>query len=192
MTKKEIIWREILYQVLEKKKFKFTQKELAEKFNFSLSTVFNALKIPRTSHAVRVTGRFFEVIDKHKFLSIWATHRNLDKDIIYQTRVNLPIKKIESELPADVIPTAYTAYRFKTKDAPADYDKVYVYTKNLDQIRKRFPASQESANLIVLKQDEYLASYGQVAPLAQIFVDLWNLREWYANDFLQAMKDDIV
>jgi len=29
MTKKEIIWREILYQAIENKKFKFTQKELA-------------------------------------------------------------------------------------------------------------------------------------------------------------------
>ncbi len=31
MTKKEIIWREILYQALEKKQFKFTQKQLFKK-----------------------------------------------------------------------------------------------------------------------------------------------------------------
>jgi len=29
MTKKEIIWREILHQAIENKKFEFTQRELA-------------------------------------------------------------------------------------------------------------------------------------------------------------------
>ncbi|MBU4360489.1 hypothetical protein KKA66_01365, partial [Patescibacteria group bacterium] len=136
MLKKEIIWREILYQALEKKQFKFTQKQLAQKFKFSLSTVFNALKIPRASGAIKVNSRFFQVVDTQKFLSIWGTHRNLNKDIIYQTRVDLPIQKIEGELPADIIPTAYTAYRLKFQDAPADYDKVYIYAKNLEQIKK--------------------------------------------------------
>jgi hypothetical protein len=52
MTKKEIIWREILFQAIENKKFEFTQKELAQKYRFSLSTVFNALKVPREAGAV--------------------------------------------------------------------------------------------------------------------------------------------
>jgi len=26
------------------------------------------------------------------------------------------------------------------------------------------------------------------ATIAQIFVDLWNLKEWYAKDFLKAME----
>ncbi len=191
MLKKEIIWREILYQALEKKQFKFTQKELAQKFKFSLSTVFNALKIPRSSGAIKVSGRFFNVINKQKFLSIWGTHRNLLKDIIYQTRVNLPIQKIEGELPADVVPTAYTAYRLKFQDAPADYDKVYVYAKNLEQIKKRFPVKKGLPNLIVLKADVFLKNYGNLPPLAQIYVDLWNLNEWYASDFLKSLQDKI-
>jgi len=70
MLKKEIIWREILNQAIENKKLDFTQKELAAKFNFSLSTVFNALKIPRIQGAIRVTGRNFEIIDIEKFLYI--------------------------------------------------------------------------------------------------------------------------
>ena len=52
MTKKEIIWREILFQAIENKKIEFTQKELAQKYGFSLSTVFNALKIPRSVSAI--------------------------------------------------------------------------------------------------------------------------------------------
>lgn len=191
MTKKEVIWREILYQALEKKQFKFTQKELAQKFKFSLSTVFNALKIPRTLGAIKVSGRFFNVIDKHKFLSIWSTHRNLLKDIVYQTRVDLPVQKIESELPADVIPTAYTAYHLKFKDMPADYNKVYIYAKNLEQIKKRFPFKKGAVNLIVLKADNFLENYGALPPVAQIYVDLWNLSDWFAQDFINALKNKI-
>jgi hypothetical protein len=27
-----------------------------------------------------------------------------------------------------------------------------------------------------------------LAPIAQIFVDLWNIREWYAKDYLDALS----
>ena len=81
MLKKEIIWREILYQKIEKKKGKFQQKELAEKFKFSLSTIHNALKIPRKTGAVRVTGRFFVLENPEKMLYLWATFRKFNKDI---------------------------------------------------------------------------------------------------------------
>jgi len=46
MKKIEIIWRELLFQAIEKKTRRFTQKELAKKFGFSTSTVFQALKTP--------------------------------------------------------------------------------------------------------------------------------------------------
>ena len=159
MTKKEVIWREILYQAWEKRVFKFTQQELAKKFGFSVSTVFNALKLPRQSGAIKVTGRFFEVIDKEKFLTIWATLRNLSKEIIYQTRVDLPVNKIVGQLPAEVILGGYSAYQQRFKETPADYDKVYVYAKDLSAIKKRFSSEKGLANLIVLKIDDYLTYF---------------------------------
>jgi hypothetical protein len=42
-----------------------------------------------------------------------------------------------------------------------------------------------------LKADEFLKNYGQTTTLAQTFVDLWNLSEWYAKDFLNAIKGKI-
>lgn len=191
MFKKEIIWREILFQAIEKKKKQFRQKDLAAKFNFSLSTVFHALKIPRSTGAIKVGGRFFTVVDLEKFLVIWATFRNLEKDIIYKTHVDLLPIKIEGEMPDSVIYTAYSAYRLKFKEAPADYDKVCVYTKNLDRIKKRFPLKKGYENLIVLKADKFLKNYNSIPPFAQIYVDLWNLKEWYAHDFLEALKKKI-
>lgn len=191
MFKKEIIWREILFQAIEKKKKQFRQKDLAAKFNFSLSTVFHALKIPRSTGAIKVGGRFFIIVNLEKFLAIWATFRNLEKDIIYKTHIDLSPLKIEGEMPNSAIYTAYSAYRLKFKEVPADYDKIYVYTQDLDQIKKRFPPKKGYENLLVLKPDKFLKNYGLILPLAQIYVDFWNLKEWYAHDFLEALKKKI-
>lgn len=191
MFKKEIIWREILFQAIEKKKKQFRQKDLAAKFGFSLSTVFHSLEVLRSTGAIKVGGRFFTIADLEKFLVIWATFRKLEKEIIYKTHVNLPPAKIEGEMPKTAIYTAYSAFRLKFKEAPADYDKIYVYAKDLVQIKKRFPPKKGYENLIVLKSDKYLKEHGSIPPLAQIYVDLWNLKEWYAHDFLNELRKKI-
>jgi DNA-binding transcriptional MocR family regulator len=193
MTKKEIIWREILFQAIENKKFEFTQKELAQKYRFSLSTVFNALKVPREAGAVE-GKRGFRVLDIEKFLYIWATFRKIKKEIIYQTAVRKGVFEIEGEMPPSVIFGAYSAFLKKYKEAPADYDKVYVYIEknNLEEIKKRFPPQKGYINLIVLKADPWLKNFGQLTPDCQTFVDLWNLAEWYAKDFLNALKEKIL
>lgn len=193
MTKKELIWREILFQAIERKKFEFTQKDLAEKFGFSLSTVFNALKVPRDSGAIKVTGRNFSVVDAEKFLYIWATQRNLEKEIIYQTHVAAPVSKIEGMMPSEIIFGGPSAYVLKYKDAPADYAKVYIYAneKNLEEIEKRFPKIKDEPNLFVLKSDPLLSQFGNITTNVQLFVDLWNMKDWYAKDFLNALKNKL-
>lgn len=193
MTKKEIIWREILFQAIENKKIEFTQKALAQKYGFSLSTVFNALKIPRSVGALE-GKRGLKVRDIEKFLHLWATFRNIKKDIIYQTNVLKPVREIEGEVPAGVIFGGYSAFLKKHKEAPADYDKVYVYsTENrIEEIKSRFPSQKGYINLIVLKADPWLKNFGRFTPDCQTFADLWNLAEWYAKDFINALKEKIL
>lgn len=99
MKKIEIIWRELLYQAIEKKNRRFTQKDLASNFNFSTSTIFQALKVPRKMGAVRVTGRFFILEDPEKLLYHWASIRHIQKDIIFAGFVPLPIFEIEGNMP---------------------------------------------------------------------------------------------
>lgn len=199
MTKKEVIWREILFQAIENKKTEFTQKELALKYGFSLSTVFNALKVPRSANAIE-GKRGFKIRDLEKFLYLWATFRNIKKDIIYQTAIQKGIFEIEGEMPPAVIFGAYSAFLRKYKGAPADYDKVYIYIaeEKIEEIKNRFPPQKGYQNLIVLKADPWLKNpafkliKGGVTPDCQTFVDLWNLPEWYAKDFLNALKEKII
>jgi len=193
MTKKEVIWREILFQAMENKKIEFTQKELAQKYSFSLSTVFNALRVPRGANALE-GKRGFRIRDIEKLLNLWATFRNFKKDIVYQTNTQKSVREIEGEVPPGIIFGAYSAFLKKYKIAAADYDKVYLYSNKtqLGEIKARFPFKKGYANLIVLRADSWLDAFGKTTPDCQTFVDLWNLPEWYAKDFLNALKDKIL
>ena len=186
-----MIWRELLFQALEKKKRQFVQKDLAQQFGFSISTIFQALKAPRKMGAVRVTGRFFVLEDPEKLLYHWASMRKLDQDIFFKTQVNLPVFEIEGRMPPEVVFGCFTAARQILNQPPADYDKVYVYINSLKEIKKRFSFQKGRANLIVLKADKFLLKYGKITPLSQTFVDLWNLPEWYAKEFCQKLKEKI-
>jgi len=193
MSKKEIIWREILFQAIDNRATELTQKDLAQKYNFSLSTVFNSLKTPRQSGAIEVNGRGFKIRDIEKFLYLWATFRKLGKEIIYQTNILKTPREIEGEMPPEIIFGAFSAYSKKYQDVPADYDKVYVYfnKEKIDLIKDRFPVQKGQPNLIVLTADPWLKNFGEITPDVQTFVDLWNLPEWYAKDFLNALKEKL-
>ena len=126
-------------------------------------------------------------MDIKKILYFWASIRNLEKDVIFKTRIDLPAREIERNMP-NISFTAYTSYKMKFNDVPADYSEIYVYadTEELEKIKKRFLklkiSDNKKPNLIVLKKDKSIELYNSI-PTAQIFVDLWNLKEWYAKEF---------
>lgn len=192
MKKIEFVWRHILYETVEKRITHFRQQDLAAHFAMSSSTVNAALVPLRRLGAVRVGGRGFSVVDYEKILYHWANHRRLASDIALQTHVNLPVRELESQLPAGTIPTAYTAVRERFGEPPADYDKVYCYTSDPTEVMERFEKERgkDQPNLFLLRSDPFFASYPTI-PLAQLFVDLWNLSDWYAKDFVQQVKEAI-
>ncbi len=185
MKKIELVYREILQGFMEKKKASFTQLELATALDISLSTVNHALKPLKNLGAIDVTPRNFTVTSPKKILYYWASIRNMDKDVIYTTRTNNAVEEIEKNMPQDITFTAFSAYKFRFKDAPADYSEVYVYADDVREIEKRFPKNKNMPNLIVLKKDK---SMGKEISIAQLFVDLWNLKQWYAKDFVSALE----
>lgn len=188
MLKNEIIWREILEGV--KTTNTFEQKKLAEKYHFSTSTVFAALLPLRNIGAVTVTGRNFRVVNLEKILLFWATHRNLKKDIAYETYVDLPVLEIEGLVDNQTVFAAYSAARILLKNSPSDYEKVYVYHPIPAELTNRFPVNKhKNSNFFIIKPDQYISKYCKTTPVSQTFVDLWNLSDWYADEFIKALKE---
>lgn len=181
MKKIELVYNYILEQALEKKRMNMTQAEIAAALNASLSIVNSAVSHLKKMNGVRVKLRSFDVVDIKKILYYWASARNVDKDVIYATRAELPVSEIEKTMPSDIIYAACTAYKLRFRDVPADYSEVYVYG-DAEKVRKRFPPSRSRPNLFVL------AAGPEKMTIANIFVDLWNMKEWYAKEFLIALE----
>lgn len=189
MKKIELVYCYILEQVLEKKRKTATQAEIAKALGISLSTVNAAINHLRKMNAVRVKLRSFDVVDAKKILFYWASIRNIGRDIIYATRADMPVREIEKSMPPGIVYAAYSAYKIKFKDVPADYSEVYVYG-DAAEVKKRFPPSKSRPNLFVLSSPKTSndASRFWKMTIANIFVDLWNMKEWYAKDFLDALE----
>lgn len=187
MLKIEYVWRELLYRAIEKKQSDFTMLELGNKFKLSTSLVSHALAPLRSLAIVEIRKNKSRIINAEKLLFYWATRRTIKKDIIYQTFSPLPVFEREASLPADVVPTAYSAYRFYFDDVPSDYENIYFYSETEDEVRKRFPEkAKKPPNLFILKSDPYLKLYKNT-PIGQIFADLWNLPDWYAKEFVNSL-----
>lgn len=186
MKGSELVYREILYQAIEKKNRVLSQAQIARALSCSLSTVNRAVKHLEKMGAVEIRERSLQISDTRKILLHWASVRNLQKDIIYTTRVEKPLMEIEKLMPDDIVFGAYSAYKFAFDDVPADYSEVYVYGD--ESLKKRFPLAKGPPNLFVLEEDNQIGKYGKRTTLANTFVDLWNLREWYAKEFIKAFE----
>ena len=167
---------------------KGTQLEIAKALKVSLSTVNNVIKTLEKMGAVDIGRRGLHVVDKEKVLMFLANLRNPHRDIIYKTRVEAPVREIEESMPSGVGFTAYSGYKFKYGDVPADYSEVYVYADEeaLEEIKRRFPLRKGPPNLFVLRKETETVSD------ALLFADLWNLPEWYAKDFVRELRGRIL
>jgi hypothetical protein len=190
MLKSEIVFRELL----ESPDARFTQLGLSRSLGFSISTVNNAVRPLSSMGAVKILPRGLRVIDREKLLYYMASVRDLDKDVIYSTRANLLPSEVEKQMPAGVVYTAYSAYRFRFDSVPADYGEVYVYSREGGEVERRFPKSPGPPNLFVLRIDRRLEELSEdgLAPNSQVFADLWNMREWYAREYVRELGGKIL
>jgi len=182
MFKIEYVWRELLDRVIEKRNPDFTITELARKFFLSTSVVNHALIPLRNLNIVKINKTLSKVVDWERLLFFWATRRNLKKDIIYSTFSPLPVYDREGLMPSEVISTGFTSFRYLLNKTPADYDHIYFYSNKIEKITKRFPNNKRPSNIFILRPDPYLLKSKKLG-LAQLFVDFWNLPEWYAREF---------
>lgn len=187
MLKIEYVWRELLYRAIEQRVIDFKISDLAHSFNLSTSVVSHALRPLRDLHIVEIGKNNSHIRDSEKLLFFWATRRNLKRDIIYQTYSPVSVFEREAGMPSDVSATAYSACHLYYQLVPADYGDVYFYAQKVEEVQKRFPfIDKKVPNTFILMQDPYFHVYEKIT-LAQIFVDLWNLPEWYAKDFQEAI-----
>lgn len=187
MKKVELVYNEILYNCYELQNRKLTQTYLSEELEISLSTVHNALKPLREINVVKTNPMNFVVLDPYKMLLFWATKRRFPADIFYETRVEDNIPGIEKLMPEEVIFAAFSAFRFRFGEVPADYSEVYVYAER--KWDERFPERNGPPNVIVLKKEKILEKYGRITTIAHTFVDLWNINTWYAQEFLKKLEE---
>ena len=196
MKKSDVVLREILCSYMDGVN-RFTQLYLSKKLGFSLSTVNASIKRLEEIGAVALKKRGFYMTDFYKALVFFATKRDLKRDVVYSTRINMSVRDIEKNLPDGVAFTAYTAYNLLFNEAPADYSEVYVYAdaEALGEIKIRFKQEKGPPNLIVLKPDVKLLldikgkklKRSCVCP-AQLFSDLWNINTWYAKEYVKAFE----
>jgi len=190
MKNAELVLREILFRATEKKEFTFTQLELSKRLELSLSIINLVIKKLDSMGSLTRFPRGFKINDIKKILFLWASLREFDKDIIFKARIDLPVREIERLMP-DVSFTAYSQYKLLFNDVPADYSEVYVYAneKEIKEIQNRISAfsKKNAPNLFILKKDKKFNLYPAL-PISQLFADLWNLKEWYAKEYITSLE----
>jgi DNA-binding transcriptional MocR family regulator len=171
----------------------FNQKGLAQTCGLSLGTINPVIARLEQFGAIERRPLGFRLIDPKRALLYWAVTRDLANDIAYNTFAATPVHELETQMPPGSILTAYSGFRARFGTTPADYDTVFVYA-NPAAIERMFkPTQRKKRNLFVLVPDDHLKrlSEGGVAPLVQIYVDLWQLGA-LASRFVEELERELV
>lgn len=192
ISKTEAVWRHLLVSAWDKNHRRSSLSQVSRELELPASTVHQALERPRSIGALRGNASGIRVLDPRRLQLLWSARRDLERDIVYSTRIALAVREIEARLPASAIPTAYTAFvRHEGVNLVADYEQVVVYG-SVAEMRRRFPQRRGEPNLLVLEPDPLLPRYGSVAPRCQVYADLFNLPTWQAQRFLDALDSQLL
>jgi len=190
MFKKEWIYRELACAHLRERGAKQTGLALSRKFGISLSTVHHAMLPLRQDGIVAPLSRGFRLVSLPRLLAFWGSGRRLLREVLWQGSA-LGVREAERLAPSGAVWGGCTAYRMRYKDAPADYSTLIIYAdeKMLADIKARM-AGKGNAKLLVLKKDRFMKEHasGGLCPDPQVYVDLWNMPEWYAAEFRRALE----
>jgi DNA-binding transcriptional regulator YhcF (GntR family) len=189
MKRVERVYCELLEKILQDHINKTTQKQLSQDCDVSIGTVNYALKPLHQMGVIEKRQRSFKIVNPKKLLLYWASVRNITNEIIYATFSKENTRNIELMMPPCVF-TAYSGYKYKFDDAPADYGEIYAYSDPA-LVKKRFPPGKScSNNIFILGKDLFIEQRSEkgVAPLSLLYTDLWNLNTWYANEFLIELE----
>jgi hypothetical protein len=157
---------------------------LAEELKLAKSTVHAALERPRAIGAIDSSRAGVRILDPERLLLIWAGHRNLGRDVTYETRTASEPFEVEALLAAEFVLGAFAAYRQEMgRNTVADYDTVIAYGAANRAIQLVPRRRRGATRVLILEPDPLLSKYGSHTPLPQTYVDLFNLPGWQAARF---------
>ena len=193
ISRTEMVWRHLLVAAQDLGIRRSSLTQLSVELELPVSTIHKALERPRAIGAVRGSASGLRVLDPKRLQLMWAAQRDLNRDIVYSTRVPMTVREIEARLPVSAIPTAYTAHVLhEGRNLVADYEQVVVYA-DANEVKRRFRLRRRGqANLLVLEPDPLLSRYGRIAPRCQVYADLFNLPTWQAQRFLEALDRELL
>lgn len=204
MNKTGMVYRHVAEMLLENRRTKFVEREIARHLCISPDTVSGAIR-PLKRIGVAVMHRtYFEILDLNKLLVFWAVNRKFERDVIYEAYIQIrDIAEIEDRLPGGIAYTGFSAYVKTFGNDAATYSEVYAYATEQARVEvaRRFKTTKMRSgyhNLILLKPDSILEEKIERDELAhssvsipQMYVDLWNNNTWYAVEFIRKLEKRI-
>ncbi|MEM2886126.1 MAG: hypothetical protein QXF24_08575 [Thermoproteota archaeon] len=190
LRKFERIYRELLVRSLSKASL-VRQEEVASRCGVSLGLVNKTVKKLEAAMAVEPTRSGVRVLSPARLLNLWATERDLRKDVWQSFRLD-PVAQVEKSLPKEALVTAFSGWRAASGRMPSDYDRVYFYVTDAERFdlwlrfRKR-NVRKANPNVFALRvEDEHLVrtSARGIVCVPQIYVDIYSIDGPEAAPFL--------
>ncbi|MHB8399909.1 MAG: hypothetical protein ACYDCI_13420 [Candidatus Limnocylindrales bacterium] len=195
MLKREILWRQIADDVLERRRATFHQRSLAAELGMSPGNVNLALEPLRAVGAASVVGKNLVVRDVRKILLLWAARRQPPRPLAAFTSMERA-RDLLGVLPPGLALTSFAGYVARYGDEPAPFSVARGYMRAEDEatlveLRRRFSETPDLgvATLIVHDADSVMArDLPEIVGPAQLYVDLWMEADFFASDYLRALE----
>jgi hypothetical protein len=198
LSKTEQVWRHLTVGGIERGRRRWPSlTALAAELGMGVSTVHRALAHPAEIGSVDVLpGGGVRVVDPGRLLIVWAGRRRLRRDIVdrFQLPGSAPAVERAISNRAAVLGGFGAVVAQLGGNTIADYETVLVYGEpDLTGGRRIVdPDPGRVTEVVVLEPDPLLAGYGQVTPLTQAWVDLFNVPGWQAARFVHHLVPRMV
>ena len=191
LRKFERIYRELLLCSLREVSL-VRQEDVASECAVSLGLVNKTVRRLEVAMAVEATRSGVRVLSPARLLNLWATERDLGKDVWQSFRLD-PVAEVEKDLPRDVLVTGFSGWFSISGRRPAEYDRLYFYVTDMEGFESWFGFRKSrvrgvNPNVFVLRvNDDHLARSSEkgVVCVPQLYVDIYSADGPEASPFLR-------
>lgn len=168
------------------------QEDIALKCEVSLGLVNKTVRKLEGAMAVEATRSGVRVLSPARLLNLWATERDLGRDVWRSFRLD-PIEEVEKSLPRDLLITGFSGWFSVSGRKPAEYDRLYFYVTDTERFElwfgfRKSRARKVNPNVFVLRVDDkhlVRSSERGVVCVPQLYVDIYSANGPEASDFLR-------